>query len=208
VSEAPTGARRHSAAADRNRTPILAALQRLLPPRGVALEIASGTGQHAAHFAAALPGWQWQPSDADGSALASIDAWCAGLVNVRPALALDVAARSWHGVPEQVDAIFCANLLHISPWPTCAALMRGAARHLAPHGLLVLYGPFVVDGTPTAASNLAFDADLRARNPAWGLRRLAGVSAAAGDVGLALRECHVMPANNLLLVLARSASAS
>jgi len=196
-------ARRQSAAAERNRAPILAALERWLPARGSALEIASGTGQHAAHFATALAGWQWQPTDADPAALASIDAWCAGLANVRPALRLDVLATPWQCVPAQVDAIFCANMLHIAPWPTCAALMQGAGRHLAPGGLLVLYGPYVVDGEPTAPSNLAFDADLRARNAAWGLRRLADVLAEAQGAGLALRARETMPANNLLLVLGR-----
>jgi len=199
----PPGARRHSAAAERNRAPILAVLERLLPAHGVALEIASGSGQHAAHFAAALPGWQWQPSDGDASSLSSIDAWCAGLANVRPALAFDVMQAPWPGVPERVDLIFCANMLHISPWPTTAALMQGAARHLASDGLLVVYGPFVVDGTPTAASNAAFDADLRARDPAWGLRRLADVVREAEAAGLALCERAAMPANNLLLVFAR-----
>jgi hypothetical protein len=183
-------------------------LQRLLPARGVGLEIASGSGQHAAHFAAALSGWEWQPSDAEAETLASIDAWCAGLANVRPALSLDVLRDPWHGVPAEVDAIFCANLLHISPWPTCAALMRGAARHLAPHGLLLLYGPFVVDGTPTAPSNVAFDADLRARNAAWGLRRLADVTQEGEAAGLRLRQREPMPANNLLLVFARAALAA
>lgn len=192
-----------SAAAERNRSPLLAELRRLLPAHGVALEIASGTGQHAAHFAAALPGWQWQPSDLDPVARASIDAWCDGIANVRPALELDVMEPAWPGVPASLDAIFCANLLHIAPWPTCAALMQGAARHLAPSGLLLLYGPYVVDGEPTAPSNLAFDADLRARNPAWGLRRLAEVMEQAEAAGFALRERVAMPANNLLLVLAR-----
>jgi len=204
VSEAaPDDARRRSAAAERNRAPILAVLQRVLPAHGVALEIASGTGQHVAHFAAALPGWHWQPSDGDARALASIDAWCAGLANVRPAIPLDVMRARWDGAPERVDAIFCANMLHISPWPMCAALMQGAARHLASAGLLVVYCPFVVDGTPTAASNLAFDADLRARDRAWGLRRLADVASEAGHAGLALRSHEPMPANNLLLVFAR-----
>jgi hypothetical protein len=196
-------ARRASAAAERNRAPILAALERWLPAHGTALEIASGTGQHAACFAGRLPGWQWQPTDADPASLASIDAWCAGLPNVRRAERLDVLELPWQLAPERVDAIFCANLLHISPWPTCAALMHGAARHLAPAGLLILYGPFLVDGEPTAASNLAFDADLRARNSAWGLRRLADVLGEADAAGLALAGREAMPANNLLLVLAR-----
>jgi len=203
--ESPAAERRLSSAAERNRAPILAVLERVLPARGVALEIASGTGQHAAHFARALPGWDWQPSDADPAALASIDAWCAGVANVRPACRLDVMEASWPGAPDRVDAIFCANMLHISPWSTCAALMRGAARRLAPDGVLVLYGPYVVDGEPTAASNLAFDADLRARNGEWGLRRLADVTREAEAAGLRLREREAMPANNLLLVLERAA---
>lgn len=196
-------ARQHSPAAERNRGPILAELQRLLPAQGVALEIASGSGQHAAHFAAGLPGWAWQPSDGEASALPSITAWCAGLANARPPLLLDVLALPWAGVPESVDAIFCVNLLHISPWATTAALMRGAARHLSARGLLLLYGPFLVDGEPTAASNLAFDADLRRRDPRWGLRRLADVVAQARAGGLCLRERVAMPANNGLLAFAR-----
>lgn len=193
----------HSPAAERNRGPILAELLRLLPARGSALEIAAGTGQHAAHFAAALPGWAWQPTDGDAAALPSIDAWCRGLPNVRAALPLDVQASAWPGVPDRVDLIYAANLLHIAPWAVCAALMQGAARHLAPQGLLVTYGPYLVDGVPTAPGNLAFDADLRARNPAWGLRRLADVEAQARAAGLALRESVALPANNRLLVWAR-----
>jgi SAM-dependent methyltransferase len=191
---------RHSPAAERNRAPLLAALRRLLPPRGLALEIASGTGQHAAYFARLLPGWTWQPSDPDPSALASIAAWCGGQPNIRPALQLDVLAEAWPGAPVPVDLIFCANLLHIAPWDTCGALMRGAARHLSPGGQLLTYGPYHVDGTPTAPSNLHFDADLRARNPAWGLRRLSDVAGEAEAAGLALAETVAMPANNLLLV--------
>ncbi len=200
----PPDPRRHSPAAERNRAPILAELQRLLPARGVALEIASGTGQHAAHFAAALPGWQWQPTDGDARSLASISAWCADLANVRRPLRLDVMAPTWPDVPAPVDLLFCANLLHISPWATCAALMQGAARHLAPAGLLLLYGPYRVDGEAMAAGNVAFDADLRARDPAWGLRRLADVVASAEAAGVVLRERVAMPANNLLLVLERA----
>jgi hypothetical protein len=196
--------RQHSAAAERNQGPILAVLQRVLPANGLALEIASGTGQHAAHFATGLPGWRWQPTDAEPQALASISAWCEGLPNVLPPMPLDVLAPQWPGVPAQADALFCANMLHISPWPTCAALMQGAARHLVPHGLLLLYGPYLVDGEPTAPGNLAFDADLRARNPTWGLRRLADVLSQAEAAGLQLLERVRMPANNLLLVLARA----
>ena len=183
--------------------PIVAELQRLLPPSGRMLEIASGTGQHAAHFSACLPGWQWQPSDAEADALASIAAWCAGLDRVRAPVRLDVIAASWPGVDAEVDAIFCANLIHIAPWPCCAALMRGAARHLAPGGVLVMYGPYLEDEVAVSAGNAAFDADLRARDPAWGLRRRADVAAQAERAGLVLRERVAMPANNLLLVWER-----
>jgi hypothetical protein len=197
--------RRHSAAADRNRGPILEVLARVLPVTGLALEIASGTGQQVAHFAAGLPGWRWQPSDPDPGARASIAAWCAGLAKVLPPLDLDVMAPDWPGAPDRVDAVICANMIHISPWPTCEALMQGAAGRLSPTGLLLVYGPFLVDGEPTAAGNLAFDADLRARHPAWGLRRLGDVQSVAAAAGLVLRERLAMPANNLTLVFARQA---
>ena len=198
--------RQHSPAAERNGAPILAQLQRVLPASGTALEIASGTGQHAAHVAAALPGWRWQPTDAEPLMLASIDAWCAGLANVLPALHLDVLAVPSVGRPAPVDAVFCANLLHISPWATCPALMQLAARVLSPAGRLVLYGPYLEDEVPTSPGNLAFDADLRERNPAWGLRRREDVLAQARAAGLRLHERIAMPANNLLLVLERAAT--
>jgi hypothetical protein len=197
-------ARRHSPAAERNRGVILAELQRLLPSQGTALEIASGTGQHSAHFAAALPGWQWWPTDFEAGALPSIAAWCAGQPNVAPPQALDVMASTWPGVPAPVDVVYSANLLHIAPWACCAGLMQGATRHLSATGLLLTYGPYVEDDVPTAPSNLAFDADLRQRNPAWGLRRLADVKQQALAAGLHLRERVAMPANNLLLVWARA----
>lgn len=202
----------HSPAADRNKAPILEQLERVLPASGLALEVASGSGQHVAHFAAALAGWCWQPSDGDTRSLASIDAWCDGLTNVRPALRLDLldeasVAALAAALSEPVDAVYCANMLHISPWATCAALMRLAARHLAPQGRLVLYGPFLEHDVPTSPGNQAFDADLRARDPAWGIRQLDEVLAQAAQVGLHLRERVAMPANNLLLVLARDTSA-
>ncbi len=196
-----------SAAADRNKQPILERLFELLPPCGIALEIAAGTGQHAAWFAAGLPGWTWQPTDATGAdSLACIDARAAraGLRNQHPALRLDVLAPAWPAEgpafdEAAFDAVYCANMLHISPWPTCAALMRGAARHLAPGGLLVLYGPYLEDGVPTAPGNLAFDQGLRASDPAWGIRRLEDVEQEARSAGLALLRRFDMPANNLLL---------
>ena len=193
----------HSAAAERNQGPILAELLRLLPEQGLILEIASGTGQHAAHFAAARPAWRWQPSDGDPDSRASISAWCQHLPQVLAPLHLDVMAPEWSGVPLAVDAIFCANLLHIAPWAVCPALMKGAARHLAPQGLLILYGPYLIDGVQTAPGNLAFDIDLQGRNPAWGLRRLADVLEQAQAVGLHLQERVAMPAYNQLLVLRR-----
>jgi len=174
-------------------------LARRLPSRARVLEIASGTGQHAVHFAASQPGWTWQPTDADPALVEAVAQRCAGLANVLTPLHLDVMAASWR-VPEQLDAIYCANLLHIAPWATCAALMWGAARHLAEDGQLFLYGPYVVDDRPTAPSNLAFDVDLKARNAEWGVRRLADVEAEAARVGLALKVRVEMPANNLLLV--------
>lgn len=198
-------ARQLSPAAERNKQPILEVLKRVMPPRGAALEIASGTGQHIVHFAAGMPGWTWQPSDPDPDALASIAAWCAQarLPNLRAPLRLDVMKVPWPVA--YVDAIYCTNMLHIAPWATCAALMSGAARHLSSEGMLVTYGPFLVADLPTAASNLAFDIDLRSRNREWGLRRLEDVIAQARVSGFALQERVAMPANNLTLVFARSA---
>ena len=198
--------RRHSPAAERNGPPILAELQRLLPAQGLMLEIASGTGQHAAFFSAGLPGWQWQPTDFNAAALPSIRAWCAGLPRVRPPLQLDVLSQPWPAeLPRPVDAMFCANMIHIAPWACTAALMQGAARHLSPHGLLITYGPYLEEGVMTSPGNTAFDADLRSRDAAWGLRGLAAVADEAQGAGLQLRERVAMPANNLLLVWARAA---
>ena len=203
-----------SSASERNRQPILGALQRLLPPQGRALEIASGTGQHVAHFAQHLPGWHWQPSDLTCEAFESIAAWCAqaGAHHVAPPVLLDVMADRWpvaNAHPQLAqdefngktfDLVFCANMLHISPWATCAALMQGAARHLAEHGILVTYGPYLEHDVPTSPGNLAFDENLRARNPQWGIRALGDVVAQARLAGLELKERIEMPANNLMLV--------
>lgn len=189
-----------SAAAERNKAPILDVLNRVLPADAAVLEIASGTGQHAAHCAAAHPTWRWQPSDADARALPGIAAHCASRVNVRPPLLLDVLAQPWPSSLGRFDALYCANMLHISPWTTCAGLMAGASCHLRAGGALVLYGPYFVDGETPAAGNVGFDADLRQRDPSWGLRRLADVVQAARHAGLDLEQRVDMPANNLLLV--------
>ncbi len=196
-----------SAPAERNKAAILEVLASVLPADAQVLEVASGTGQHAAHFAAAQPRWTWQPSDIHPRALEGIAGRCAGLRNVRPAIVLDVLAPPagpTDGGPW--DAIFCANMIHIAPWETCAALMRLAARELTPKGLLVLYGPFIEDDVLTSEGNASFDADLRQRNAHWGLRRLADVDAAAGNAGLRRFERHAMPANNLTIVFRRDAA--
>ncbi|MEJ5999792.1 DUF938 domain-containing protein [Paucibacter soli] len=197
----------HSPAAERNKQPILEALLGLLPAQGRALEIAAGTGQHGPHFMAGLPGWSWQATDLDTSRLEAIAAWAEQApaeVRARlPApLRLDVLAEPWPLDGQRYELVFCANMLHVAPWPCCAALMRGAARHLVPTGLLLTYGPYLEAEVPTAASNLAFDADIRARDAAWGLRSLEAVRAEAAAAGLSLRQRIAMPANNLLLVWA------
>jgi SAM-dependent methyltransferase len=192
----------NSPAAERNKQPIAEALLRLLPPTGVALEIASGSGQHVAHFAALMPGWSWLASDPQPQALESIKAWWPG---GPAALQLDVHQSPWPLPPSHqvLDLVFSANMLHISPWSSCAALLRGAARHLRQGGRLIVYGPFIVPGEPTAPSNEAFDADLRRRDPAWGLRSLDAVECEAQAAGLRLCERIAMPANNLLLIFHR-----
>lgn len=198
-----------SPAADRNKAPILERLQAVLPAQGTALEIASGTGQHAVWFAAGLPGWRWQPTDFEAHALPAIDARVAeaGLTRVAPARRLDVLAPQWPAegpaFSAPFDAIYCANMLHIAPWATCAALMQGGARHLAVGGLLITYGPYLEHGLPTSPGNLAFDASLRANHPDWGIRQLADVTGQAHHAGLVLLQRHAMPSNNLLLVWGR-----
>ena len=191
-----------SIAADRNKQAIFDVLRDVVPWRGRALEIASGTGQHIAWFAAGLPQWTWQPTDAMPAALASISACVAahGLRNVRTPFVLDVTAPAWLTDGTQYELIYCANMLHISPWTTCAALMRGSARRLAPGGVLVTYGPYLEGDVPTSESNLAFDQSLRMQDPAWGIRYKQAVAHEATLAGLRLQQRHAMPANNLLLV--------
>ena len=196
----------HSPAAERNRQAILDVLLSWLPAEGTALEVACGSGQHACHLAAGLPGWAWWPTDPEPEALASTAAWAAeaGLANVQPPQRLDVTVEPWPlAGPAAPDLVFCANMVHIAPWAAGVALIHGAALRLAPAGALVLYGPFLATGGTDAAGNLAFDADLRQRNAAWGVRTLAAVVAEAQRNGLHLRQRAAMPANNLMLLFQR-----
>ncbi len=194
-------ARLHAPATLRNRDPLLAVLRPLLPGAGLVLEVASGTGEHVAHFAGALPGLLFQPTDPDADNRASIDAWTEGLANVRPALALDTASASWPVA--RADAVLCINMVHISPWPATEGLVAGSARVLPSGRLLVLYGAFKRDDRHTAQSNAEFDADLRARDPAWGVRDLETVAALAEAAGFGAPEVVEMPANNLLVAFRR-----
>lgn len=199
----------HSPAAERNRQPILEVLRNVLPAEGMALEIASGTGQHIAWFAAGLPDWIWQPSEAQADSFASIVWWCeeAAASNVRPPVVLDVMTARWPSddavFSDPIDVIYCANLLHISPWATCAALMLGASRYLSANGRLITYGPYLERNVQTTAGNLDFDASLRETDPEWGIRRLDDVTQQAALAGLQLSARIQMPANNLLLVFKR-----
>jgi SAM-dependent methyltransferase len=190
----------------RNRDPILAVLRRVLPARGTVLEIASGSGEHAVYFAAALPRLTWQPTDRDADALASVAAHrdLARLANLLPALALDVTAPSWPVT--RADAVVAINMIHIAPWTAAAGLMAGAGRVLASGGVLYLYGPFRENGSHTAPSNAAFDSSLRRSNPDWGVRDLGEVTELARGHGLDLVERVAMPANNLSVVFRRGAT--
>jgi SAM-dependent methyltransferase len=197
-------ARLFAPSAARNRDPIWAVLRPELPASGLVLEVASGSGEHAVHFARlAGPQVVFQPSDPDEEARASIDAWAAtsGLSNILPALALDAAADAWPIA--RADVVVCINMLHIAPWASTVGLVRGAARVLPPGGLLFLYGPYRRGGGHTAASNAAFDADLRRRDPAWGVRDLEAVAALAAAAGFTAPGIAEMPANNLCLLFRR-----
>ena len=197
-------ARLFAPAAARNRDSILAALRPVLPAAGLVLEVASGTGEHCAHLAAALPGLRFQPSDPQPESLASINAWCAGLPNVRPAMALDAASTGWPVA--SADAVLCINMIHIAPWAAAVGLVAGAARVLLAGGVLALYGPYTRDGQHTGPGNAAFDADLRARNPAWGVRALEDVAALAASAGFGPPDVMPMPADNLVVAFRRQCS--
>ncbi len=209
MPEPPPPNARVSPSTGRNRDPILGVLRPRLPTDGLVLEVAAGAGEHAVHFAAALPGLQWQPTDADAQALASIAAWRqhAGLANLLPPLHLDAAQPDAWPV-KRADAILAINMAHISPWSATAGLMTGAGRCLPPGGGLFLYGPFVEEGVPTAPSNAQFDGSLRQRNPAWGIRRLGDLVALGAAHGLSLHERVAMPANNLVLVFRKDLAAT
>lgn len=197
--------KRSAPAATRNRAPILDVLRRALPAEGVVLEIASGTGEHAVHFAAALPGLTWLPSDPSEDARASIAAWRdeTGLPNLRPPLALDVTAPWPLDAATPIAAIVCINMIHIAPWAATEALFAGAARLLPPGAPLVTYGPYRFGGAFTADSNAAFDADLRARDPRWGVRDVDDLTALAATHAIALVETVALPANNHALIWRR-----
>ena len=195
--------KRHAPATSRNREPILAVLRGLLPEGARVLEIASGTGEHAAAFARELPHVVWQPSDLDPEALASIEAWRGeeGAPNLLPALVLDASAPPWD--VGEVDAVVAINLVHIAPWPAAVGLFAGAARALAPGGVLFLYGPYRFDGSFTAPSNAGFDASLRARDPAWGVRDVNDLTRLAEASGFVAEAVVPLPANNHCLVFRR-----
>jgi cyclopropane fatty-acyl-phospholipid synthase-like methyltransferase len=195
--------RLYAPAVARNREPICKAVRPYLPDSGCVLEIASGSGEHIISFARDSKA-QFHPSDMDVDARASIDQWVAacGLQNVQPALSLDASCDQWPLTC--ADLIVCINMVHISPWAATVGLIRGAARILRPNGHLFLYGPYRRGNTHTAASNFAFDQDLRARNPAWGIRDLEEVEALAEAHGLRLVTVQNMPANNFVVVFGRT----
>jgi SAM-dependent methyltransferase len=188
----------------RNRDPILDVLRRVLPPRGLVLEIASGSGEHAVYFAKNLPTLSWQPSDPDPQALASIAAHrkTDGVANLLAPVRLDVMVPEWP--VERADALVCCNMIHIAPWAACEGLIAGAARVLQAGGILYLYGPYKIDGHHTAPSNQSFDDQLQSQNPQWGIRNLGDVAGLAERHGFALLETVPMPANNLSVIFGRA----
>lgn len=202
VGDLGKGIKRQAPAADRNLEAIADVLPNWLPAKGFILEIASGTGQHALAFAGRFPNLQWQPTDPDPEALASIAAWRSeGPANLLPPQQLDVCEAHWPVTG--ADAILCINMVHISPWEASLGLLDGAGRLLQDGAPLILYGPWIVDGVDTAPSNLAFDADLKRRDARWGLRLLSDFRVAAERRGLSFEQCHAMPSNNVMLLFRR-----
>ena len=223
--EAPAdGLRRSAPAALRNREPIAEVLREWLPERGLVLEIASGTGEHVVHFAKQFPSLDWQPSDIHPDALTSIAAWRreAGWVNVREPLRLDSSSANWPvdradalssiKMPSDsrepsrtaeangLSAVLSINMVHISPWSASLGLLNGSAKVLQTGGALILYGPWLKTDIPTAPSNLAFDQQLRERDPEWGLRKVEDFEAEAEKRRFVLEQVRTMPANNLMLL--------
>jgi cyclopropane fatty-acyl-phospholipid synthase-like methyltransferase len=196
--------RQYSPSTARNRDPILAVMQRVFPPSGRVLEVASGSGEHAMFVARAMPGLVWQPSDLDVEARASIESWMAfeKLPNVLPPLTIDVREVDW-GVKGPLEVVVAINMIHIAPWRAAQGLFRGAAKLLRDGGVLFLYGPYKREGRHTAPSNEAFDQWLKARDPGFGVRDLGDVTALAKENGLTLREVVEMPANNLSVVFVK-----
>jgi hypothetical protein len=197
---ATASAARSAPAALRNREPIAEMLEKWLPSSGLVLEIASGTGEHAVYFAERFRDLEWQPSDVHPDALSSIAAWRAesGLPNVRAPLTLDASASDWP--IDRADAVLSINMVHISPWESALGLLDGAARLLASDAPLILYGPWLKDDIATVPSNLDFDADLKRRDSAWGLRRVEDFALAAEPRGFSLEAFRQMPANNLMML--------
>jgi len=202
---AASAGRRSAPAALRNREPIVEVLAEWLPESGLVLEVASGTGEHAAYFAETFPNLEWQPSDIHPDALVSIAAWRAeaDLRDLRGPIVLDASAPDWPIA--HADALLNINMVHISPWSAALGLLDGAARLLSPGAPLILYGPWVTEEIETAPSNLAFDADLKRRDSEWGLRSVEDFAAEAERRGLALAERRPMPANNMMLLLRNQA---
>jgi hypothetical protein len=198
-------AKQHAPAALRNREPIAAVLAQELPATGTVLEIASGTGEHAVFFAQSFAALEWQPSDPSSEALASIAAYRAEYPggNLAAPLLLDAAAPANWPVAA-ADAILCINMVHISPWEATLGLFSGAAQILEKRGApLILYGPYLEHGVETAASNLDFDASLKARDPRWGLRHVEDLDSLAAQQGMARSARHALPANNIMLIYRR-----
>jgi SAM-dependent methyltransferase len=198
-----TDRRQFAPATERNREPIGAVLERVLPETGLMLEIAAGSGEHAAYFAPRFPGLTWQPTEPDPDGRASIEAWVehTNAANLNPPIDLDVTVDPWPVT--EADAIFSANMIHIAPWECCLGLMAGAGRILGPGGVFVLYGPFMRGGEHTAPSNAEFDASLKSRDATWGIRDLDDVTACAEKAELSRQEIVEMPANNLTVIFKR-----
>ncbi len=195
----------YSAAAERNKEPILDVLRRVLPKQGLVLEIASGTGRHVLHFAAALPALRWQPTDADTELRESISlsVSAAELSNVNAALQLDVLKTPWP--VREADALLCINMIHISPWAATVALFDGARDTLSADDVLFIYVPYRRDYRHTTPSNEAFDVSLRSRNPEWGVRDLEAVTRTAATAGFIREDVIAMPANNLSVIFRKAA---